>query len=66
MGGYEEVTRSYVDFLGGLTAGGYEEGMAVLWCMEHVSLGCAHHTLFWQSSLLPSLCTSGRVLAEDS
>jgi hypothetical protein len=37
MGEYEEVTRSYIDFLWGTGAGGsLEEGLVLLWAMEKV------------------------------
>lgn len=38
LGEYEEVTRSYVDFLHGIAmSGSVEEGLIVLWSMEKVS-----------------------------
>lgn len=37
LGEYEEVTRSYVDFLWATGAGGsIEEGLVLLWAMEKV------------------------------
>jgi hypothetical protein len=46
LGEYKEVTRSYVDFLWGVGAGGsLEEGLVLLWAMEKV---CTVYQYGWK------------------
>ena len=41
LGPYEEVTRSYIDFLWATAAGGsVEDGLVLLWAMEEVRACC--------------------------
>jgi hypothetical protein len=60
LGRYEPLTKSYVDFLIAIAAGGsLEEGLVVLWAMEKVSTPLRHRSRLrlqcyltaWQSAL---------------